>query len=428
MQNKLLRLDCKSTECQIFSFVKSIWGISVKIFVFITICLYLGCSSQPTKPVKEALVEISVVAGSEQDFMMVRHVKISGTNYQIGKEIAKLAQSDGIELTPSGDPLKNNVQLSYFKTIFQPLYERIRGVADVYGMPLDDYRYALSYLPQFQGAYGCSAVYYPPEMTARGHGILSRNFDYGTGDFLFREDGEKVTSRPIVFEFYPDEGYPSIAICAYDLLGAVIDGINIYGLTVSILADGIQTFPVQEETINVREVGFHELASMRYVLETCKTVEEAKEVLLSIRHYVNYASCHFIIADSSGKSFIFEFSPNRNQAYITDGTGPQCITNHLIFPDAPQKPDKNSLSRLNTLEQSIIQINKLNLDAIKEINGRVANIYVGSIIRTLWHAIYDTTQPSLSVKFYLGDQINPDATINYLYSNYITFVFSSDKK
>jgi len=30
MQNKLLRLDCKSTECQIFSFVKSIWGISVK--------------------------------------------------------------------------------------------------------------------------------------------------------------------------------------------------------------------------------------------------------------------------------------------------------------------------------------------------------------------------------------------------------------
>jgi len=79
-----------------------------------------------------------VVAGSEQDFMMVRHVKISGTNYQIGREIAKLAQSDGIELTPSGDPLKNKVQLSYLKTIFQPLYERIRGVADVSGMPLDD--------------------------------------------------------------------------------------------------------------------------------------------------------------------------------------------------------------------------------------------------------------------------------------------------
>ena len=122
MQKKLLRLDCKSTECQIFSFVKSISGISVKIFVFISLCLYLGCSSQPTKPVKEAIVEISVVAGSEQDFMMVRHVKISGTNYQIGREIAKLAQSDGIELTPSGDPLKNKVQLSYFKTIFQPLY------------------------------------------------------------------------------------------------------------------------------------------------------------------------------------------------------------------------------------------------------------------------------------------------------------------
>jgi len=174
--------------------------------------------------------------------------------------------------------------------------------------------------------------------------------------------------------------------------------------------------------------GFMSLFPCATFWRLAKQFKRKKEALLSIRHYVNYASCHFIIADSSGKSFIFGFSPNRNQAYITDGKGPQCITNHLIFPDAPQKPDKNSLSRLNTLEQSIIQINKLNLDAIKEINGRVANTYVGSIIRTLWHTIYDTTQPSLSVKFYLGDQINPDATINYLYSNYIIFVFSSDEK
>jgi len=89
------------------------------------------------------------------------------------------------------------------------------------------------------------------------------------------------------------------------------------GLAVAILAEEESVNKVGREPGD--EVGLHELMGMRYLLDNCKNVEEAKETLLSLKHYYSFIPCHYIIGDRSGKYFIFEFSPSRNRSYIIDG-------------------------------------------------------------------------------------------------------------
>jgi penicillin V acylase-like amidase (Ntn superfamily) len=60
----------------------------------------------------------------------------------------------------------------------------------------------------------------------------------------------------------------------------VLDGINSEGLVVAILAEEESGNKVGREPGD--EAGMHELMGMRYLLDNCKNVEEAKEALLSL--------------------------------------------------------------------------------------------------------------------------------------------------
>jgi predicted choloylglycine hydrolase len=220
-------------------------------------------------------------------------------------------------------------------------------------------------------------------------------------------------SRPYVLEIYPDRGYASLAICTFDMLGGVIDGINSEGLVVAILAEeeSIQKFGLEPGN----EVGLYELQSMRYLLDNCKDVTEAKEALLSLKHYYSFIPCHYIIADRSGRSFIFEFSPHRNRCLTTDGKGPQCVTNHLValHPSEADLPAGDSFNRFKTLRVATKIKEKFTLAEIREINARVAIPPLASNNpeyapgRTIWYALYDTEERSLSIRFYLGEKPDP---------------------
>ncbi len=167
------------------------------------------------------------------------------------------------------------------------------------------------------------------------------------------------------------------------------------------------------------EVGMHELMGMRYLLDNCKNVEEAKEALLSLKHYYSFIPCHYIIGDRSGKSFIFEFSPTRNRNYIIDGDGPQCVTNHLVFhhqkvEEFPETDLNWSMRRYKMLDESIKAKEKFTLEEIAAINAQVA---VPTYIpenpefapgRTLWYAQYDLDNLTLTVKFYLDEEPDPE--------------------
>jgi predicted choloylglycine hydrolase len=365
--------------------------------------------------------EQRVVAGSPDHFMMVRHVVLRGSNYDIGKMIGELvSENDNVRPATSADHRRNRVQREYMARNYPIMYERMRGLADAFGLSMDDDAYDLTSLmqPHLFGP-GCSAVFYPGAFTLNGHSIMSRNFDFTTGTIMgTRAEGERLPAlaRPYIFEIYPDKGYASISICAFDLLGGVLDGINQKGLTVAIFAD--------DETMSEfglhpsQGIGLHELQSMRYLLDNCANVEEAKEAMLYHKHFYSFVPCQYLVGDEGGNSFVFEFSPLRNGTSIIDGEGPQFITNHPLskYKSIDELPGDSQLStyaRYKALSRAIQAADRFSLEDIIAINSSVAvpatdsgnQTYAPS--RTLWHSIYDVDESSLRVKFYLGEKSDP---------------------
>ncbi len=384
----------------------------------------------------------TVVAGGPDHFLEVRHVVLKGSNYEMGRKIGEMARKANIVISPSGDSLRNRVQREYIAKNYPMLYERMRGVADAYGLNIEDDAYDFSGLSQYPSSGpGCSVVFFPEAFTENGHSILSRNYDFTLGTAEGRRPGENETalmSRPHIFEMHPEQGYASLSLCAFDLLGGVLDGINSEGLVVAVLAD-------EETMVNYGSkpfggIGMHELLCLRYLLDNCKDVEEAKEAMLSLKHYYSFMPCHYIIGDRSGKSFVFEFSALRNSTFIIDGEGPQWVTNHLLsnyqsIDQLPRGGRIDSYDRYREL-QSAIKVHlavrgraRFSVDKIRAINSSVANTGMAfdhpdyAPNRTLWHALYDVGERSMSVKFYLGENRDrsdkKETAINY--SDYLNF-------
>jgi predicted choloylglycine hydrolase len=353
--------------------------------------------------------------------MEVRHIVLRGSNFEIGRKIGEIAKKDGTSVTPSNDRIKNRAKREYMAKNYPILYERMRGVAAAYGLNIADDSHDFSGLSQPQMAPpGCSVIFYPASATENAHNILSRNYDFTTGDITGKRPQKgrlAMMARPILFEIHPDQGYSSLSLCAFEYLGGVLDGINSEGLVVSILAEEESGQKVGQEPSD--EVGMHELMSMRYLLDNCKNAEEAKEALLSLKHYYSFIPCHYIIGDRSGKSFIFEFSPTRNRNYIIDGDGPQCVTNHLVFlhqkvEEFPETGLNWSMRRYKMLDESLKAKGKFTLEEIAAINTRVAippnapGNPERAPGRTLWYARYDLDNLTLTVKFYLGERPDPE--------------------
>ena len=372
--------------------------------------------------------ENNVIGGSLDNFMTVRHILARGSNYEIGKTLGKIAiERHGVEVKNQSDPLTVRSQRLYIRKNYPIHFERMRGVADVYKAELEDDNANLATLPYNFGTAACSDVFYPPESSENGHGILSRNFDFYTGTLSEmlgappRRDDKPAMSEPYLVEVYPDEGYPSLYLTSFDLFGC-LDGINSKGLAVAVNGDDETAMSHPIEPTMGQAVGFNELQILRFLLDTCGNVEEAKQALLTSKQYYALSPMHYIIADAEGRSFIWEFSPLRNRNYITEGMRgkPQAITNHLIYdayaPPQGSPVSSNSRERLKALERVISSHppnQKYSLDFIRETNACVfqekgdalsRDLRAQPLSRTLWHGIYDTTEKTLAISFYLRDE------------------------
>ena len=366
-----------------------------------------------------------VVAGTESDFMIVKHYKIKGTNFEIGEKIAEIAIQMHLSLNPHSDSVINKLQAKYFRVNYPIHYERMKGIAAGFGVDYTNFANNASEITYLPIKTSCSAVFYPKDKTFNNHSILSRNFDFPIGNIQLQKcKGNELPalSRPIIFEIYPDQGYPSLYICSFELIGGVLDGINSEGFSVAILGDGIYNDGFLPDPSY--EIGLHELLIMRYLLDNCKNITEAKEALIYLKQYYDFAPQHYIIADKEGHSFIFEFSRMRNKSNIIDGSGIQCITNHLISGQNPGKTPEESKNRLGLLETLTSENKKFTLDEIKNINSRVSPPLTKNCgpdlepSRTLWHSIYDMDKKSLLVKFYLGEKNQADNSVKVIYSDY----------
>ncbi len=361
----------------------------------------------------------NVILDSPKDSLEIRYLFLKGSNYEIGKKLGELAKERHfIKKAPAEDLLQTRCQRIYLEKNYPIFFERMKGIADAYNANTSKDLIDFSLLGEAMLGTGCSAVYYPPSRTLSGHGMISRNLDFYVPGIM------PALSKPYIIEMYPDEGYPSISILSFELLGEALEGINSEGLTVIHLADEESPLKYPMEPIYGNAVGLNELKSIQLLLDTCASIEEAKEALLTNKHFYMFQPIHLLIADKFGNSFVWEYSHAHNKEFIVDGKDePQIITNFLLhsyesIKDIPEISDEKTCpyNRYRVLYEAIKDQNeKFSLDFIKETNTLVfieKSSYTISPeipIRTLFHSIYDIENKSLEVSFYLKDRVRQDS-------------------
>ena len=356
---------------------------------------------------------LEIVAGGPNDYVEVGHLVLRGTNREIGAQLAAMAlERHGVAPAVGGDPLVTRARRHWYRREWPAHFERMRGVADVHGLAVDDDSVELGLLAYLGGAPGCSVAWLPAPATTSGHPTLSRNYDFPTGTLTEILGGEAqpgelpMTARPYVVETHPSDGGPScLFLCAYELLGGCIDGVNSEGLVVALLAIDE---PMDADATMAPAVGLNEIQLLRFVLETCATTGEAREALLAAKQHWMFLPCHFLVADARGDSFVWERTANREHL-VEGGGGVQVATNHLLH-GRPSLEDLTAedgpsatYARARRLTEAVAGRSSLAPEEIKAAHACVHREDRASPSRTLWHGLYDAIDRSLEVSFYLGD-------------------------
>jgi predicted choloylglycine hydrolase len=210
-----------------------------------------------------------------------------------------------------------------------------------------------------------------------------------------------------VVETQPTNGGPScLFVCAYELLGGCIDGVNEHGLVVALLADD-ET--VDRDPTLAPAVGLNEIQLLRFVLETCADTGEAREALLAAKQHYMFLPCHYLVADAGGDSFVWERTANAE--HIVEGRGDvQVVTNHLLsrWPSLEDLPADDGPSatyaRARRLTAAVAaRSDPLSTADIKSAHACVSREDPSAVVRTVWHGVYDAADRSLEVSFYLGE-------------------------
>lgn len=379
-------------------------------------------------PAESALQSFSEkqVAGGEKDFMIVRHLTMRGSNEAIGKKLAEIAATrHGFELSAdSSDQTKK--RWAFFKKHYPNHYARAAGAAEYFGAPVGGPADTMALWYNANLAPACSVVYYPPAYTALGHAVLSRNYDFGTAtyaEFIGQRPpkGSRAwTADPYIIEVYPHQGHASLYLCSYDLLGGCLDGVNEKGLSVALLANNDPYDISPPSPSRGGKPALSEIELTRFLLDRCATVDEAQTLLEKIPVHYAMMPCHYIIGDRSGQSVVFEYSVDLADRFLTGGNNqPQVITNHPVHLYEAEAKIKlhassgESFGRYRKLESQIQTAPQArSLEDMKKTNACVkartpANRPVPGLPqglnRTLWHSMYDCTDGSMEVDFYLGE-------------------------
>ena len=364
-----------------------------------------------------------VIAGGPKHSLEVRHLVLRGTNEQIGRALAEIAKERyGARPEPVTDIMQVRAQRKFLERNYPILLERMRGVAAAFGKSIEDDGWDFTTLGFTDLRAGCSIAHLPASSTASGKSVVSRDYDFTTGALSFKFLGPGMlhpTARPYLLELHPDRGYASIAMVSYDLLSGVLDGINSEGLTVTLAQDNDIFDKSTNEPTRGPAVGLGELQTLRLLLDTCASVEEAKQTLMAIKQYYQYVPIHYLIADRTGKAFVWEYSESHNKEYIVENPGQTLVmtnfTLHTRLEDGkpPSAENAKGVCRRYAYLRDKLAAGNLDDKAIRRFHQSVdaqmsqAADTTRPPMRTLWHAFYYPEDRRVRLSYYLGDEPYP---------------------
>ena len=166
--------------------------------------------------------DVLINGDGEKVFPLLRQVKLSGTNFEIGKQLAEINitnHGDTLEKHRVPDPIYARARREYFQQHYPIFWERMRGVAAALNADPHEDQFDFSAMwhnVDLLPRPGCSNAFYPPGHTASGHAYLSRNYEFSTGPFA-EAAGMKLDSKtraqmkammgePYIMEWHPADG------------------------------------------------------------------------------------------------------------------------------------------------------------------------------------------------------------------------------
>jgi hypothetical protein len=405
-----------------------------------------GSIALSTNPalVKDEII-IPMKNGTEMEW---RHIILKGNNTQIGMALGDITQKDyGLtSLSKYADPIYGKARQEYMERNYPTMLARMNGVAAAYGISPGNGSFDTTTLPYDIGSTACSMIYFPPMLTVSGHALSVRSMDFARvplGVYFNRTsnmNGNLSLSRLFLLEIYPDKGYATMVIGGHDI-NSLFDGLNSEGLAINFLEDP-SIEPVFNTTVSGgRNSGMFALQMGRLVLETCRTVEEAKIAFLNNKAYLIMAGFHCMVYDTTGRSTIVEFNKDDGNIYFTDGniSQPSIMTNHPIFKYAkvaPKDLPRDNIIPYNTFNRYRTLYNFTSSHQGKfsesDLADVISTVTVNSILEyhgfrpqvtTRYNVILDLTDRSLKVKCFLKsghvDKATNEGTM--VFTPYLTF-------
>src|SRR5262249_16371372 len=144
------------------------------------------------------------------------------------------------------------------------------------------------------------------------------------------------------------------------------------------------------------------LQTQRLLLDTCASVAEAKECLLTTKQVYEFVPVHYLIADRHGNSFVWEYSQSHNREYIVENPGKPLVTTNFSLHRPLENGKAPAASAAKKVCPRYCLLNerldgnpgKLTVDFIKQTHKQVDDTRVSppgsprAPGRTLWHALY----------------------------------------
>lgn len=248
----------------------------------------------------------------------------------------------------------------------------------------------------------------PIDLGVTGDGCTAFTVKNEDGDILFGRNFDFLYAPSLQVHTKPENGYASVstvnlAFAGYseDYLpdGGVFDrfltlaapflpsdGMNEKGLAIALLA-----VPEAQAPYDPNKVTLNTTTAIRLVLDRVATVEQAVELL---RQYNIYFSgdieCHYLIADSSGRSVIVEYFDKELQVVETDREY-QIASNFIAYRDLNIGEGYTEFERYDKV-QNAIEANNGTLNSDKAIR-LLADVGVmdGDTDKLQWSVLYNLT-------------------------------------
>lgn len=299
------------------------------------------------------------------------HPRLKGNHYEMGRHYGEL-------LYKAGETLSEVIRITEDQRAFSmcclPIYEKhlpdimeeVRGLADGLKQKYEDVAGWLASLYCFESDHGCSVF----AVKGDDHVYFARNMD------MFPEF--KKTSESVL---YMPQGKNAFLAHSTAMI-SVEDGVNEHGLAVAL------TFLLPKTIKPGINGGF----LVRYLLEECKTADEAVSLLrtLPISSFHN-----IVIADRSGELFVAECTPER--VIVRKCERYAVATNHFVSNEMEKynNDDPNwyhTEERFQTLT-TFLDSTKMDFAKVKElISGRYGFVcqYEKKLhFDTIWSVVYD---------------------------------------